>query len=484
MDKLTKASSSGALAQPAIARISLALSIWLLGVLSLNDLVTQALGRTWYSLLFGLQKDLILAILIVLAVVAGRGRVKKIGAPTLWLGVPLLVVYLACAQAYTRSTGLVSAAYGFRNSYWGLLLLPTTALLLSPASWGLLARCFIAASQACALISISTWLLGVRWLGYLVPRDSTGNFPATYFISGSLRPRAFSPYASPNTLGAVMAVSIIVTLVVVARQRPWVAMLLVAIPSVSLVLSESRSAAVGMVAGVTVYTVASVAAGGRNGIFRRPDLILAVFLLIGGVCLLGYRVMTAVTASPPPQASHASASSAPPVSPAPRPASGAPKVATPSPRPHVAASSAAANPLLEPSTEGHLKSLAKSGLLLVHNPLGVGLGNVGPRSLLYSMRPSNTESSFLLVGLELGVPGLLGYLGVLLGIVRVAGRCWRSSEFIGLISLLGVVLLTQAFLPSIQELTGTWPVWILFGALLAGRAQLVDIAPARYAPKT
>lgn len=58
---------------------------------------------------------------------------------------------------------------------------------------------------------------------------------------------------------------------------------------------------------------------------------------------------------------------------------------------------------------GHLNSWVESIVKIFHHPLGFGLGNNGPRAMLFLKKPHLTESSYFLMAYETGILGAIIY---------------------------------------------------------------------------
>lgn len=88
--------------------------------------------------------------------------------------------------------------------------------------------------------------------------------------------------------------------------------------------------------------------------------------------------------------------------------------------------------LEDPSAVGHVDSIVQSVNSLLKNPLGHGLGQSGPRASVRTGKFLNAENSFLIVGLDSGVIGLLLYLlmfGCLLGTMYKKACFYPSDLF-------------------------------------------------------
>jgi len=386
-------------------------------LLPFNGLASQVLGeQSWLRPVFGASKDLLLAVLIVRAIVRGRPAAKFLLA--------VLLCWVSTAVAGFYSPGLGVALFGFRNDYWGLALLVVVPALCDARTRLFLARLVVVMSEVAAGVAIVTHRLGLSWLDRIGGLGADGAYHFTFFTQGSSVPRAFSPYVSPNELAAAMAVIIcLLTWPAIAGTR-WRLVLAIA-PFAALLLARSRSGVLDLIAGLSVVAFLRYALPwlrkldpGRRG--------LAIFV---GLALL-------------------------------------PAVA-------LVASLMVGHYSQEPSAVGHAASLQDSLRLFASHPFGFGLGEVGPRASAVTDTALLTESSILLIGLEVGWLGLTYYC-VLIGMVGFV--LWRGATSpaagadprraaVGL-AILVATLPSQLVLPTIQDIPVAWLWWILLGLTL------------------
>jgi O-antigen ligase len=78
----------------------------------------------------------------------------------------------------------------------------------------------------------------------------------------------------------------------------------------------------------------------------------------------------------------------------------------------------------DPSAVGHLASFEASIPFILEHPLGIGIGMAGPRALRFAdeAKIEHVESSYFQMMIEIGVPGTLFTLGVLLLMVWTLRR--------------------------------------------------------------
>ena len=77
------------------------------------------------------------------------------------------------------------------------------------------------------------------------------------------------------------------------------------------------------------------------------------------------------------------------------------------------------------STQGHFESYKRLPGAILHHPLGYGIGSAGAVGSRYDTG-LNAESAYLPVGVELGLPGLLLYLGIFLASLFAIWNAIRS----------------------------------------------------------
>jgi O-Antigen ligase len=131
----------------------------------------------------------------------------------------------------------------------------------------------------------------------------------------------------------------------------------------------------------------------------------------------------------------------------------------------------------DPSAAAHVTSLHDSLDVLRTHPFGVGIGVAGPRAVNYTGRLLNAESSYLIVGMDLGIFGLAAYLGVwsttVLALRRAYYRCLRGgartvAEFCrGSFAAMCGAATAGLFLPLNVELEVMLVIFLIAGAALA-----------------
>ncbi|MBM0065896.1 O-antigen ligase family protein [Alkalicoccobacillus gibsonii] len=114
--------------------------------------------------------------------------------------------------------------------------------------------------------------------------------------------------------------------------------------------------------------------------------------------------------------------------------------------------------LEDTSAVGHLDSMEASKELAYENMSGLGLGNNGPKALQNFNYPNLTESSYYLLWFELGLLGMLVYIGFIAvimysaikGLITKHQNYFKFNYFI-VILLIVFTLVNFIFLPYIQD---------------------------------
>lgn len=394
-----------------VLRFPLAGIYALIVLLPFNALVSQVAPGV-VGTAYGVMKDAIIGLLLIAALVNRRFN----RAPT---SIAVLVALLALLPLVsgTFTPSLEQALYGWRNDYEPLLLLVLVPAFVEVRHVRRMLMTIIATAQISAALAVATWTQGIQWLLDIgrLPVPAGQRFPTSLFSSGSLTPRAFSPYVAPNELAAAMIISIAVVWCA-PGLRTSRRLLLTLLPAAAVLLTESRSGLFGAaILGAVLLARA----------MRKSSQILSVgFLLVAGVAT-------------------------------------------------VAAATLYIGGALEEETDtsfgGHAASLQEGLAQLLVHPLGMGLGVVGPRSLQFETN-YHVESYWLLIALEAG-PLILAIFLILLGVL--ASRATRSRSIVGFLpaAALSGTLVSQIVLPTLQESPVSFLLWISVGLATVVQAQ-------------
>jgi putative inorganic carbon (hco3(-)) transporter len=381
-----------------------------------NDYVSQRLGLgSSDAQLFGAGKDGILFLLGAVVFIR-RDRMPRS------LALPISVCLVLAAGSSLFTGNAAQALYGFRNSFEPLLLILLVPCVLTASSAKKALTFFVGVSQIAAFIAIYTASLGMQWLSQMDVFSVTSGMPlpSSYFVNGSMKPRAFSPYIAPNELGVGMGLA----LAVIASRTDWSLRrraLLSALPLVALLLSRSRSAMLGV-------ALLAVVLLGRYLARRKAALVgVAGALLVAGIGLT--LACVAITGN-----------------------------------------DTKSSFFNDSSARGHYASLGDSASKALSHPMGFGVGKVGPRALRYTDDPVLTESFLLLIALEAGLVTGAMYGLLLYRIWRTGRKAGHSLAFLPAAAVI-VTIVNQAVLPSFQSPVG-WLVWIIVGIGLTCNRQL------------
>lgn len=394
-----------------VLRFPLAGIYGLIILLPFNALVSQvapdAIGTA-----YGVTKDAVVGLLLITALVSRRFN----RTPTSIAVLVALLVLLPLVSG-TFSPSLEQGLYGWRNDYEPLLLLVLIPAFVEGAHVRRLMLTIVTMSQVCAAIAIVTWSRGVQWLLDIgrLPVANGERFPTSLFSSGSVTPRAFSPYVAPNEMAAAMLISLAV-IWCVPGLRPSRRLLLSVMPVAAILLAESRSGLFGAV----ILAAVLIARALRNS----SQILSGGFLALAGVATVAAAIL------------------------------------------YIGGSLEEES---DTSIGGHAESLQDGFQQLIVHPLGMGLGVVGPRAAQFDTN-YHVESFWLLLGLESGPLVLVLFL-VLLGIIATrATRARTSAGFLGAAAVSGT-LVSQIVLPTLQESPVSFLLWITVGLATVAQAQ-------------
>ncbi|NRD27277.1 O-antigen ligase [Frigoribacterium sp. VKM Ac-2836] len=371
------------------------------------------LGQAQFATVFGAAKDGVLILLFVLVVFSPRiARVR----PELFI-IVLTIVGLGAVSGI-GSSNVEQAAYGWRNDFLPLLLIIIVPAVLDRVNASRISTVVVVAGQGAGIVAIATWSRGIEWLYVLgrLPVPEGERFPSSLFSANSIEPRAFSPFSAPNEM-AVGFLIIMSFIWMMGDRKFGTRIALSVLPVVAIVLSESRSGLLGLACLAVVVVCLKL----RD---IRPGVALA-FASISGVAI-GLTALAYVNV----------------------------RIETGN----------------DPSIGGHAASLRESLQLLVQHPLGIGLGQVGPRALRYDDNPVLVESFLLLLALESGPLVLVLYLALAGRIVSLAVKEPRAgAAHLGLVAI-AASLVSQIVLPTMQDGAVSYLLWIAVGiGLLHGQ---------------
>jgi hypothetical protein len=373
-------------------------------LLPFNGLISQVAEGTAIPGLYGAAKDFLLLGILLVAIISGR--VRRVPA-TVVATVALIVTLALVSGIFTSS--VLQASYGWRNDYEPLLLLIAVPAIVDLTSVRRILALVIVMAQVSAGIAVASWSRGLEWLFDIgrLPVANQDDFPTSLFSSGSIRPRAFSPYVAPNEMAVVMA-ALLAVVWLIPGLRGWQRILLSVLPVAAVVLSESRSGILGAI------VLACVLAA--RGLHKRSAVLAGAFLLMAVVGVVSGAVLYITN-------------------------------------------------LLDdggdPSIGGHSLSLESGIATLMQNPFGLGLGRVGPRAAQYD-DSYHVESFWLLIGLESGIVVMVLYVALMGYLVTKSVRSSSDLSFTAA-AVISASLVSQLVLPAFQEGAVSFTVWLLVG---------------------
>ena len=386
------------------------LGLYLLVILvPFNGLITQLAEENALATVYGASKDAILLGLLVVAIVSGK--IRRVPGWLVALVVLMVTVPLISA---VFSPSLGQASYGWRNDYEPLLMLLVVPALIESRTVSRLLATFVLVMEISAVMAVVTWNRGIQWLTDIgrLPVADPEDFPTSLFSSGSVRPRAFSPFVAPNEMAVVMAAAVAV-IWLIPRLRTSHRLVLSVLPIAAIVLSESRSGILGLIVLLCVLAA--------RGIHRRSPLLTGGFIIIAvvGVVTGAFLYITNRLGD-----------------------SG------------------------DPSVGGHSLSLESGIRTLLENPLGLGLGVVGPRAAQYA-DSYHVESFLLLLALESGIAVLAVYVLLMWRVARVSLHGGSDGILFLPAAVLAATAVSQMVLPTFQEGAVSFLIWLVVGVGLA-----------------
>jgi len=435
----------------------------------------------WPFLAVSAWKELVLSLALIALVVDAAQRIRARGTP---IGRPTEIGdYLAGGLLLLVGFAVlidpsVQAVNGARLMLFPVGMYVAVRLQPIPSARALLALALVGATIAAFGIVQSSWL-GWDFVQryYVGPGLPIPSIFRAQFLEG---PRGAGTFLSPNVFAFVLAsyLSMATALVLRARSRTKVMLApVLVLLVVGVVVTFSRSALIGSALGLGAIVLIGAR---RHSLQPRRTALVLLFAFIPALALSavvyadrgGFTLLKSTLAAIDGVGAGISPS-APPTSPD-SPAPGA------SPVP---AGVGAGQPP-DPSTIGHVASLAQGWQLVVAHPLGVGLGNVGARPFPGSTeRPTYVvESWYLAMGLSLGWLGLVWALvfpaALGLAAIRALNRERAVLSALVALGLAALVAFVSLLLPTMQEPEVAMLPWVIFGLLAVRKQSHPPVAPA------
>jgi len=371
-----------------------------------------------------------------LLVLSRSVRLHGLYAPTL-LGWAFLTLFLG----FRAATGgdLVSGLYAFRVYLEPLVGGVAMAVILVRLGWQrLLPQLLALASFPILALAIYQAVLPFSDFNTAIRQTAAnafGELPNAFSVSVVNRLRPFSTFSDPNDFGLFAAVLFLASFAPNSSTPTWQRIRRVAKwgAVAMLALSFSRSATLALIVGICALGLTAVFSAAPERLRSNWTSIWLALLVAGSLA-----AAAVVWRKNIPQVAHI--------------------VNTMSQS--------------DPSSRGHVRSLMAGTWELIDHPAGLGLGVVGPRAGLYGRagKVYHVESSYLQLGLEAGVVGLLIYAlswvtmfgGLLTDLGLHLGPERGQWARVGLVILCAQGI-AFAFLPTIVSLQTGAIVWCFLG---------------------
>ena len=243
---------------------------YLVAFLPFNALITQLLGSGTEATAVGAFKDIVLSIL-VLSVLTTSSRFRLIRPAVVTL---LTLIFILVLGASFLTPNFVQALYGFRNDYYPLLLLAVVPAVLDRESAGRISTFIVAIAQGVGLLSVASSFFGLNWLTIvgILPVEAGEVLSSSFFSQGSVTPRVFSPFTGPNEL----AVTNLIYLALIFCREDWrlgSRVALSALPVTAILMSESRSGALGLALLLVTMAIRTLAKRGSGLAFAAVTVL-------------------------------------------------------------------------------------------------------------------------------------------------------------------------------------------------------------------
>jgi O-antigen ligase len=281
-----------------------------------------------------------------------------------------------------------------------------------------LARIILIIGLVIAALAIIQYFTPNNILESIGYSDDALSRPGQIFQTVSNQKRAFGTLSGPNQLGAYLMLAFLISVVFLSNKNNLVNKYLhIATGLVSLIaiyFSFSRAAWLGILVGIAAYLAIKFWQKIKSHRLLLAGLIL-LFLIV--ILISGYSDI-----------------------------------------------------ILRQTDQTRIDRLSQSLDLLIDNPLGLGIGMVGPASQWLTNKPIISESFYLQIGLELGISGLIILIILLYQLVRklhdnylklrpkLVGK-FNLAIFISLIA----IIVTGLFLHSLADSSLAYTLAVLLG---------------------
>ncbi len=381
----------------------------------------QAILQAWKEV------GLILAAIAAWSIFFTNKEIKQRVArqPAAWTAKAFIIVALI-VTAITRSVGFYDVLLGVKTTLAFLVLfVAIQATRFTPERWKTLIKSLLVVSSAVGLFAVAQV--------YLLPADFLVRFgygAATVLPFHLVDPavtsiRIIATLSGPNQLGSFMIIPFIMSFWLVLRKQ-WLAAIPLLLTGFALFHSYSRSAWIGTI--VAAFIVVFIRLKG----WWKLTLLAPLIALVLAINALSGPVK-AMTTDLTFYVFHGQ--------------------------------------FVDGHTNGsdsHRLTNAEAGIKKIQaQPAGYGLGTAGPASK-NTANPVITENSYLQIGIETGVVGLLLFVAtVILTLVALGKRFGVVDEAAALLAILAGLSITNLFLHTWADSATALIVWGLAGYCLA-----------------
>lgn len=399
-------------------------------VMPLHAFLTISLGNiTGQQAVFQAWKEvgLLVAVIAAWCIFFTNKEVKQRVAeqPAAWAA-KIFVVISLIITALAQSADVFSVFLGIKTTLAYLVLFVVVqAATFTPQRWTTLIRALLAMSSAVGLFAVAqVYLLPADWLarfGYgaatVIPFHLVD--PAVASI------RIIATFSGPNQLGSFMIIPLLISIWLVMRKK-WIALIPASLSGFALFHSYSRSAWIGALIGVFILLLIRL-----RGWWKLSLLAPLIFIAVAAVSL-NSSVKT-MTSNLEFYIFHGQFM----------------------------------NGTVNGSDASRLDNAQAGVIKIQQQPLGYGLGTAGPASK-NSAQPIITENSYLQIGIETGVVGLLMFIAtVILTIYALWERRRLIDETTPLFAALIGLSATNMFLHTWADSATALVLWGLVGYCLA-----------------
>lgn len=228
--------------------------------------------------------------------------------------------------------------------------------------------------------------------------------------------RLVSTFAAPNTCGLYLAIVLIVILFLYKKLKinKGFAYVTIGITAVSLIVTFSRTSWIAVCIGLLVYSFSMIKWTKYKllKVMKIASIILLVVVLLDGI-FLSFNITMAIV--------------------------------------HLLVSTINGN---DSSMNGHINSYIISIKNIFMHPLGMGMGENGPRALVFMKKPNLTESAYFLMAYEVGIIGSILYFGSYIKVLFDNLREFKQKRNKGRLFISAVILVVLTgflALPFVQD---------------------------------